>query len=108
MVDMDLGDGFTEAVQFELPDLAGAVRLATLLRTCWTVSVDDDDGVAIVETVFGRSPADLASLMRTVESWVEEEALCAIRFELDGRVYVLEAGDADWSSVPRPVLTERA
>ncbi|HEY7149464.1 MAG TPA: hypothetical protein VH420_08460 [Gaiellaceae bacterium] len=105
---MDLGDGFTETVQFELPDLAGAVRLATRLRTCWAVFVSDADGVAIVDAMPGTSPADLASLMRTVESWVEEEALCAIRFELDGRVYVLEAGNADWSAVPRPVVTEPA
>jgi hypothetical protein len=45
-------------------------------------------------------------LLRTVESWVKQECLRAIRFELDGRVYVLEAGDADWSSVPRPVVPD--
>ena len=101
---MDLGDRFTETVQFELPDLAGAARLATLLRTCWTVSVDDDDGVPVLEVELGASPTKLASLLRTVEGWVEQECLRAIRFELDGRVYVLEAGDADWESVPRPVV----
>lgn len=103
---MDLGDGFTETVQFELPDLAGAARLATLLRTFWAVSVDDDDGVPVLEVGLGASEAGLASLLRTVESWVEQESLRAIRFELDGRVYVLEAGDADWSSVPRPVVPD--
>jgi hypothetical protein len=106
MAAMDLGDGFTETVQFELPDLAGAVRLATLLRAFWAVSVDDDDGVPVLEVGLDTSEAGLASLLRTVESWVKQELLRAIRFELDGRVYVLEAGDADWSSVPRPVVPD--
>jgi hypothetical protein len=102
---MDLGDGFTETVQFELPDLAGAARLATLLRACWTVSVTDEDGVALLDVELGFTPTGFASLMRSVEAWVEAESLRAIRFELDGRTYVLEAGDADWSSVPGPVPT---
>ena len=103
---MDLGDGFTETVQFELPDLAGAARLATLLRTFWAVSVDDDEGVPVLAVELDASQAGLASLLRTVESWVEQERLRAIRFELDGRVYVLEAGDPDWSTVPRPAVPE--
>jgi hypothetical protein len=101
---MDLGDGFTETVQLELPDLAGAARLATLLRACWTVSVSDNDGLALVDIEIGASPTGLVSLLRTVEAWVETEQLRAIRFDLDGRSYVLEAGDADWSAVPRPAV----
>ena len=30
---------------------------------------------------------DLAGLLRAVEAWVEEESLCALRFELDGRAF---------------------
>ena len=100
---MDLGD-FTETVQFELPDLASAARLATLLRTCWAVSVNEEDGTALVDVGIGTSTTELASLLRTVEAWVEAQSLRAIRFELDGRCYVLEAGDADWSAVPRPTV----
>jgi hypothetical protein len=103
---MDLGDTFTETVQFELPDLAGAARLATLLRACWAVSVNDADGAVVVDVRIGRSPTALASLLRSVESWVEGESLCAIRYELDGRTYVMEAGEADWSAVPRPVVSK--
>jgi hypothetical protein len=51
----------------------------------------------------GREPDDLAVLLREVEAWVEEESLAAIRFELDGRAYVLEAGEPDWTAVsPEP------
>jgi hypothetical protein len=99
---MDLGYGLTETVQFELLDLAGAVRLATLLRSSWAVSVNEEDGIALVDVFIRASSTDLASLMRSVEDWVARESLRAIRFELDGRTYVLESGDADWAFVPRP------
>ena len=105
---MDLGNGLTETVQFELPDLAGAARLATLLRSRWAVSVNEEDDVAIVDVYITASRTDLASLMRTVEDWVARESLRAIRFELDGRVYIMESGEVDWEFLPRPTVEVEA
>ena len=101
---MDLGNGLTETVQFELADLAGAARLATLLRSRWAVSVNEEDDVALVDVYIRASRTDLASLMRTVEDWVARESLRAIRFELDGRVYILESGEVNWEFLPRPAV----
>jgi hypothetical protein len=36
-----------------------------------------------------------------LEAWVEEESLCAIRYEVDDREYVLYAGEADWQAIPQ-------
>ena len=105
---MDLGNGLTETVQFELPDLAGAARLATLLRSSWAVSVNEEDDVALVDVYIRASRTDLASLMRTVEDWVAKESLRAIRFDLDGRVYILESGEVDWEFLPRPTIEVEA
>lgn len=105
---MDLGNGLTETVQFELPDLAGAARLATLLRSRWAVSVNEEDDVAIVDVYIRASRTDLASLMRTVEDWVARESLRAIRFELDGRVYIMESGEVNWEFLPRPTVEVEA
>jgi hypothetical protein len=105
---MDLGYGLTETVQFELPDLAGAARLATLLRSSWAVTVNEEDEIALVDVYIRASHSDLASLMRTVEGWVARESLRAIRFELDGRVYILESGEVDWEFVPRPTVEAEA
>jgi hypothetical protein len=89
-----------ESIQFELPDLAGAARLARLLRPERAIYVHERGDVALV-TAFLRSTAgDLATLLRSVEAWVSRESLCAIRFELDNRDYVLEAGGADWTCAP--------
>ena len=38
----------------------------------------------------------IAGLLRLAEEWVRSEALGAIRFTVDGREYVLEAGEVDW------------
>jgi hypothetical protein len=105
---MDLGYGLTETVQFELPDLAGAARLATLLRSRWAVSVNEEDDVALVDVHIRASRTDLASLMRTVEDWVARESLRAIRYEVDGRIYILEAGEVDWAFLPRPAVEAEA
>jgi hypothetical protein len=105
---MDRGNGLTETVQFELPDLAGAARLATLLRSRWAVSVNEEDDVAIVDVYIRASRTDLASLMRTVEDWVARESLRAIRFELDGRVYIMESGEVNWEFLPRPTVEVEA
>jgi hypothetical protein len=97
---MDLGDGLTETLQFELPDLAGAARLAALLRPRWELAVSEHGDCALVDVFVQAADADLAALLRLVELWVERESLCAIRFELDGRAYVMEAGSADWRALP--------
>jgi hypothetical protein len=89
-----------ETVQFELPDLAGAARLATLVRPHRAVHVHERDDVALVTVYFRATTTDLASLLRSVEAWVARESLCAIRFELDGRDYVMEAGEANWRFAP--------
>lgn len=98
---MDVHAGLTNSVQFELPDLAGAARLAALLRPYWAVGVTEEDGVALVHVYIRASARDLSSLLRSVEDFVALESLFAIRFELDGRAYVLEAGEADWTAVLR-------
>jgi hypothetical protein len=93
-----------ESVQFEVPDLAAAVRLTRRLGSRWDVSLRDSRDVNLVSVGLGTNPADLAVLLREVEAWVEEESLCAIRFAVDGRDYVLTAGEADWAAIPVAVV----
>jgi hypothetical protein len=54
----------------------------------------------VIVTGFSSAPADLAVLLRQVETFVEDESLYAVRFLLDDRIYVLEAGNADWDEHP--------
>jgi len=92
-----------EAVQFEIPDLAAAVRLTRLLGESWSVSLRDRSDVNLVSAVLRSDPRDFALLLRKVEAWISEESLCAIRFEVDGREYILAAGETDWAAIPAAV-----
>jgi hypothetical protein len=89
----------TEHALFEVADVASAAGLATRLaeRLSVVVSADRPDVFCVVAELRG-DPDDLALLLREVEAWVEREAALALRFELDGRAYVLEAGEPDWSA----------
>jgi hypothetical protein len=90
-----------DLVHFEIADLAGAVRLTRRLATRWTVSLQERRDINLVTARLRSRSTDLAVLLRDVEAWVEEESLCAIRYEVDGREYVIQAGEADWQSVPQ-------
>jgi hypothetical protein len=91
----------SEAVCFEIPDLATSARLAQRLAGRWTIDLtaESDDLMMLIVELRPRK-GDLAALLREVEAWVADETLCAVRFELDGRSYVLEAGTANWESPP--------
>ena len=93
-----------EPVHFEVPDFAAAVRLTRRLGHKRYASLLNNDDVNVVSAEVSSAPDDLAVLLREVEKWVEEESMCAIRFLVDGRVYVLQAGGPDWTSDPWPAL----
>ena len=57
-----------------------------------------------VEVPFG-SGLELAHVLRTIEAWVAERGLGALRYHLDGRAYILRAGEILWSTFARePVV----
>jgi hypothetical protein len=91
-------DGLSELARFEVADIALAASLAERLAARWdiVVSLETLDTVS-VGAELRPEPEDVAVLLRTVEAWVEEKSLLALRFELDHRNYVLAAGEAAWS-----------
>jgi hypothetical protein len=85
----------SETIEFEVPPRAFAGELLTALRRHGSITVDHRPDVARY-SVRLTSDSKLAPVLRTIERWVAEEALRAIRFELDGRAYILTAGEPDW------------
>jgi hypothetical protein len=102
----DWGHGL-EQVCFELLDFRAATRLVQRLGAERSAALLFDEPYVVV-AAFQDEASDLASLLRDVEAWVAEESLCAIRFMLDGRIYVLGAGEADWAAHPWAAAEERA
>jgi hypothetical protein len=80
-----------EVVLFELPTDRYAYQLLTHLKPGRLAWLQDGDAVSIVGAVLTPDVADFAELFRNVQAWLHEERLVAIRFEVDGRTYVLEA-----------------
>jgi hypothetical protein len=97
----------SDTARFEVVELATAVRLAQRLgRSRSVILVAESEYVKSVIAEVNRKPADLAELLRDVEGWVRDESLGAIRYELDGRAYVLDAGGSDWSVTTVPDLPD--
>jgi hypothetical protein len=87
---MDVDAPMQDIVLFEVPTRVAAERLlqhVTESRLAW---LDIGDEPCIVGVFLQPDHADLALLLRSVQTWIAESELAAIRFEIDGRTYVLE------------------
>ena len=94
-------DDATDQVHFDVADFPKAVRLTRRLeRSRATMLLFEENELYVVVAAFRTDSNDLAVLMREIEAWVAEESLCAIRYMLDDRMYVLESGGPDWASNP--------
>ena len=105
---MDAGNGLTETVQFELPDLAGAARLATLLRSRWAVSVNEGRRRRARRRLhqgFTHGPPH-RSCGPSRTGWRGNRSAPSV--QLDGRVYIMESGEVDWEFLPRPTVEVEA
>jgi hypothetical protein len=88
----------------ELPSRHLGESLCDRLGPGFFARLEQDADVWIVDVRFPGTAA-LARLMRMVEAWVAERALGAVRYHLDGKAYILSAGEITWSSFGRePVL----
>ena len=81
---------------FEVPQEEAARELSRLLKSSHAC-VDLRNDAWSVQVMFGAEPEELGSLLRRVETWVAEHGLGAIRFQLDGRWYVMESGETTWT-----------
>ena len=93
---MDSYLSLDETIRFEVPEQTDATRLRERLRQHWACSLVSFENTWVVYVDLEPRDGDLGSLLRTAEAWVAETHLGAIRFHLDGRAYVLEAGEVLW------------
>ena len=87
---MSAESSLNEIVLFEIPARSGASELLAELSVSRLAWLEGDDEIAVVGVLLNPDEGDLASLLRTVEKSVARRGLLAIRFELDGRTYVLQ------------------
>ena len=82
----------SDDIWFDLPQEGAARDLCELLESSRGY-VEVEGGTWSVRAVVGRTPSALGVLLRTVELWVAEVGLKAIRFHLDDRWYVMAADE---------------
>ena len=80
----------TDLVLFEMPGRTGASQLLAEISMSWLAWMERGDHVAVVGVLLGADDAGLAVLLRNVEAWAGRHGLLALRFEVDGRTYVLQ------------------
>jgi hypothetical protein len=86
-----------DSVVFELPTPEHAADLFDRLasgRHVWTLVLDE--GALLVAEP--HTAPDLVEVLRTVERWVADRQLGAIRYWLDAKQYLLQA-EVEWSAV---------
>ena len=80
-----------EIVLFELPDRLLAERLLARVMPGRIAWLETGGGLSRVGVLLNTNVDDLALLLRGVQAWLSHSGLLAIRFEVDGRTYALEA-----------------
>jgi hypothetical protein len=80
----------TDLVLFEIPGRTGASQLLAELSASWLAWMERGDHVAVVGVLLGADDAGLAVLLRNVEAWAGRHGLLALRYEVDGKTYVLQ------------------
>jgi hypothetical protein len=80
----------SNVVRFELPAYADADAFCARIRPRWAGTRRLDGDVWRISARVRRSKNDLALLLREVEAYVAAAGLQAIRYELDGRWYIMD------------------
>jgi hypothetical protein len=87
---MPADSSLNEVVLFELPARSGATELLAELSSSRLAWMERGEEICVVGVLLNPDDGDLASLLRSAETWVERRGLLAIRFEVDGRTYVMQ------------------
>jgi len=77
-------------VLFEVPGKSRATELLAEVSSSRLAWMEQGDDVSVVGVLLNPNDDDLACLLRSVEKWVEQRRLLAVRFEVDGATYVLQ------------------
>ena len=89
MQELDLDLALDDVVLFELPNPEDVEAFRQRIRPRWE-GWSDADGELWLFTAQLEQSRDLAPLLREAQELVSELGLDAIRFCLDGRIYVLD------------------
>jgi hypothetical protein len=79
-----------DLVLFELPTVECSAAFTVRLRSSWPGWATHDPGGWLFAAELQGGEGELARLLREAQNLLEELGVPAIRFYLDGRIYLLE------------------
>jgi hypothetical protein len=82
----------TDTAAFQVPSLADAMSLLNHTRARWCAWCENGVDGTFVIVLVPEPMSEFKKLLATVESWIGGQAFLAIRFYLDGRVYIMQRG----------------
>jgi hypothetical protein len=85
------GSPLNEVVLFEIAGFEAATELSARLAMDWFAWVQSYEELRFVAVMLVPDGGDLATLLRSVQRWLSDRGGGPIRFELDGRLYTLDA-----------------
>ena len=88
---MAFNTSLDEIVLFELPTQEASESLVMHLGQTRLAWLQSGEAGTVVGVLLNPDDGDLAVLLRSVESWVDQSGFAGIRFEVDGRVYALQS-----------------
>ena len=91
---MDFDSPFDEIILFEMPGEDTAARLWLHLQPTRKAWLHQREDTHLVVVVLRAESGDLARLLRELESWLSEQDVSQLQFELDGRTYSLRGRPA--------------
>jgi hypothetical protein len=92
----------SDVVLFELPTFEAAQAFRVRLRSRWPGWSHDDAPVWLFAAEFTDEADDLALLLREAQALLAELDIAAVVFNLDGRVYVLDAAEPVYVRAEQP------
>ena len=99
----DLEVQISDVVLFELPTWEAAQSFRVRLPPRWPGWSHDDEGLWLFAAELGDEPDALALVLREAQDLIAELDLLAVVFVLDGRSYVLPAGEPVYERAEKQV-----
>jgi hypothetical protein len=81
-----------DTAAFEVPGLADAMDLLDHMQARWCAWCENSVSGTFVIVLVPEAVSELDDVLAEVESWIGRQAFLAIRFYLDGRIYIMQRG----------------
>jgi hypothetical protein len=90
----------TDTAAFEVPGVTDAMSLLDHLQSRWPAWCESGVAGTFVIVLVPEPLDEFNDMLASVEQWITQQTFLAIRFFLDGRVYVMQSGGSIGPGTP--------